>query len=108
MSLETVEYVKEAEERAAKLELDSADEIKSIKIQAQVAIKEQEKKLSSELKSYEAGQQEEYDQKITSIREEINKVIAVEVAEMKKSVQMNKANVVNDIVKEVVNRYGNS
>lgn len=108
MSLETVEYVKEAEERAAKLELDSADEIKAIKVQAQVAIKEQEKKLSSELKSYEAGQQEEYDQKITTIREEINKVIAVEVAEMKESVQMNKTNVVNDIVKEVVNRYGNS
>ena len=108
MSLETVEYVKEAEERAAKLELDSADEIKAIKAQAQLAIKEQKKKLSSELKSYEAGQQKEYDKKITFIREEMNKVIAVEVAEMKKSVQMNKTNVVNDIVKEVVNRYGNS
>lgn len=108
MSLKTVEYVKEAEERAAKLELDSVAEIKDINAEAQVVIKEQEKKLSSELKSYEAGQQKEYDQKITSIREELNKVIAVEVAEMKESVQMNKTKVVNDIVKEVVNRYGNS
>ncbi|WP_414840095.1 hypothetical protein [Carnobacterium sp. TMP28] len=108
MSLETVEYVKKAEEKAAKLELDSASEIKSIKNEAQEVIEENKKKLSSELKNYEDVQQKEYDKKIASIKEDINKVITVEVGEMKQSVQRNKANVVNDIVKEVVNRYGNS
>ncbi|SEK83198.1 hypothetical protein SAMN04488700_2106 [Carnobacterium iners] len=108
MSLETVEYVKKAEEKAAKLELDSISEIKSIKAEVQVVIEGNKKKLSSELKDYEDIQQKEYDEKITSIKEEINKVITVEVEKMKQSVQMNKKNVVNDIVKEVVNRYGNS
>ncbi|MEG0267823.1 MAG: hypothetical protein RR649_03500 [Carnobacterium sp.] len=108
MSLETVEYVKEAEERAAKLELDSLSEMKNIKAEAQVTIEEHKKKLSSDLKDYEFSQQKEYDKKIASIKEEKDKVIAVEVEEMKQSVQMNKTNVVNDIVKEVVNRYGNS
>lgn len=108
MSLETVEYVKEAEERAEKLELDSLSEMKNIKAEAQVTIEEHKRKLSSELKDYEFGQQKEYDKKIASIKEEKNKVIAIEVEKMKQSVQMNKTNVVNDIVKEVVNRYGNS
>ena len=108
MSLETVEYVKEAEERAAKLELDSLSEMKNIKTESQVTIEEHKKKLSSELKDYEFEQQKEYDKKIASIKEEKDKVVAVEVEEMKQSVQMNKTNVVNDIVKEVVNRYGNS
>jgi F0F1-type ATP synthase membrane subunit b/b' len=108
MSLETVEYVKKAEEKATKLELDSVSEIKSIKAEVQVVIEENKKKLSSELKDYEDIQQKEYDEKIASIKEDINKVITVEVEEMKQSVQMNKKNVVNDIVKEVVNRYGNS
>ncbi|WP_034550515.1 hypothetical protein [Carnobacterium funditum] len=108
MSLETVEYVKEAEERATKLEQDSVVEIKNIKTEEQATIEEQKKELSLELKKYEVEQQKEYDQKVTSIEEDLNKVIAVEVKEMKESVQMNKTNVVNDIVKEVVNRYGNS
>ncbi|MGB6177755.1 hypothetical protein [Carnobacterium sp.] len=108
MSLETVQYVKEAEERAAKLELDSLSEMKNIKAEAQVTIEEHKKRVSLELKDYEFSQQKEYDKKIASIKDEKDKVVAVEVEEMKQSVQMNKTNVVNDIVKEVVNRYGNS
>ncbi|MEG0498237.1 MAG: hypothetical protein RR541_09610, partial [Carnobacterium sp.] len=87
---------------------DSLSEMKNIKAEAQVTIEEHKKKLSSDLKDYEFSQQKEYDKKIASIKEEKDKVIAVEVEEMKQSVQMNKTNVVNDIVKEVVNRYGNS
>ncbi|MGB3160397.1 MAG: hypothetical protein WBA84_04025 [Carnobacterium sp.] len=108
MSLETVQYVKEAEERAAKLELDSLSEMKNIKAEAQVTIEEHKKRVSLELKDYEFSQQKEYDKKIASIKDEKDKVVAVEVEEMKQSVQMNKTKVVNDIVKEVVNRYGNS
>ncbi len=108
MSIKTIQYVKEAEERAEKLELDSLSKLENISVATQTAIEERKKQLSSELNAYERDQQKEYDQKITIIKEKIDQEIADELNEMNRSIQLKQTDAVNDIVNEVISRYGNS
>lgn len=108
MSIEAIQYVKEAEERAEQLERDSEAEIKRIKSITEETMADHKSRLSSKLAEYEKEQQKMYDQKMAHIKKQVDEEISAEAAELSHSVEVHEADAVNDIVKEVIHRYGNS
>ncbi|ALV20926.1 MAG: hypothetical protein RR548_01810 [Carnobacterium sp.] len=108
MSIEAIQYVQEAEERAGKLETDSDAEVKRIKELTEETMADHQSRLSSKLAEYEKEQQKRYDQEIEHIKKQVDEEISAKAAELDHSAKVNETDVVNDIVKEVIHRYGNS
>lgn len=108
MSLEAVEYVKEAEERAKKIVINGNEKITEIIKESKNKIVENQEIMKQELINYELDQQEVFNAQLDSEKQKIDAELSVEVEAMLKSVEKKKQNVIDGIVKEVINHYGNS
>ena len=108
MSLEAVEYVKEAEERAKQIEINGDKKIQEISRTIKQNVKENGLNMKQELNDYENEQQKMFDDRLATEKEAVDKVLSVEIETMLKSVENKQGMVVDRIVKEVINHYGNS
>lgn len=108
MSLEAVEYVKQAEERVEELRKSKEEKTEAIHLEAKNAI-QQKKELSKEkLAEYRSTKEKEYQNKLSHDQENSNQELSKEIKQLQETVNKNEESVVNDIVKVVVKRYGNS
>lgn len=108
MSLEAVEYVKEAEERAKQIEINGDKKIQEISQTIKQKVSENNQNMKQELYDYEDVQQKMFDDRLATEEEAVDKVLSVEIVTMLKSVENKQSMVVDRIVKEVINHYGNS
>lgn len=108
MSLEAVEYVKQAEERIEELRKSKEEKTEAIHLEATNTI-QQKKELSKEkLAEYRSTKEKEYQNKLSHDQENSNQELSKEIKQLQETVNENEESVVNDIVKVVVKRYGNS
>lgn len=107
MSLEAVEYVKEAEERAKQIEINGDKKIKDYTKQLQKKIIEEKVQLSNALIEYETNEQQKFDVLLAKDRKVVDDELAVELEQLHEAVKKNEHQVASDIVKEVIGRYGN-
>lgn len=107
MSLEAVEYVKEAEERAKQIEINGDNKIKDTTQQLQKRIDEEKTLLSNELIEYETKEQQKYDALLAKEKEAIDNEVTIELETLRVNVKKYENQVASDIVKEVIDRYGN-
>lgn len=108
MSLEAIEYVKEAEERARKIETNGEEKIQEINQSIKEKIKENGQNMQQELHDYEASQQAIYRDRLAKEKQAVDQELSIEVKVMLKSVESKQNSVVDHIVKEVSTHYGNS
>lgn len=108
MSLEAIEYVKEAEERARQIETNGEKKIREINQSIKEEIKKNDQNMQQELYDYEASQQVIYRDRLAKEKQAVDQELSIEIDAMLKSVENKQASVVDHIVKEVSTHYGNS
>ncbi|WP_035053325.1 hypothetical protein [Carnobacterium pleistocenium] len=108
MSLEVIEYVKEAEERARQIEINGEEKIQEINQSIKERIKENDQNMQQELQDYEASQQAIYRDQLAEVKQTVDQELSIETEAMLKSVENKQNSVVDHIVKEVSTHYGNS
>ncbi|AGY81516.1 hypothetical protein [Carnobacterium inhibens] len=108
MSLEAIEYVKEAEERARQVEINGEKKVQEISQSIKKSIRENDQKMQQELHDYEINQQDMYRDRLAKEKQTVDQELSIEVKAMLKSVEDKQNSVVDHIVKEVSTHYGNS
>lgn len=108
MSVEVIEYVKEAEERARQIEVNGEKKIQEISQSTNEEIKKNDQKMQQELNDYESNQQESYRERLAKDKQAVDQELSIEIKAMLKSVEDKQNSVVDHIVKEVSTHYGNS
>ena len=108
MSLEAIEYVKEAEERARQVEINGEKKVQEISQSIKQSIQENDHKMQQELHDYETNQQELYRNRLAKEKQTVDQELSIEIKAMLKSVEDKQNSVVDHIVKEVSTHYGNS
>ncbi|AEB29653.1 hypothetical protein CAR_c09600 [Carnobacterium sp. 17-4] len=108
MSLEAVEYVKEAEERARQVEVNGEKKIQEINQSIKQRIQESNQNMQQELHDYEIKQQDMYRDRLAKEKQTVDQELSIEIKAMLKSVEDKQNSVVDHIVKEVSTHYGNS
>ena len=108
MSLEAVEYVKQAEERVEELRKNKEEKTKAIHLEAKDTIQQKQEQSKKTLAEYRSAREKEYQSKLSRDQENSNQELSREIKQLKETVNKNEETVVNDIVKVVVKRYGNS
>ena len=108
MSLEAVEYVKQAEEKIEELRRNSQSEATRIISDAEKTIQQNKTILEQELKKFEEDEKEKYNTLLATDKQVLAKEVALETKEIQQVVEKNKNEVVNELLKVVFTRYGNS
>lgn len=108
MSLEAIEYVKEAEERARQVEINGEKKVQEISQSIKKSIQENDQKMQQELHDYETNQQDLYRNRLAKEKQTVDQELSIEIKAMLKSVEDKQNSVVDHIVKEVSTHYGNS
>ncbi|MER2225673.1 MAG: hypothetical protein ABS916_01345 [Carnobacterium sp.] len=108
MSLEAVEYVKEAEERARQVEINGEKKVQEINQSIKQRIQESNQNMQQELYDYETNQQDLYRNRLAKEKQTVDQELSIEIEAMLKLVENKQNSVVDHIVKEVSTHYGNS
>lgn len=108
MGLEAVEYVKQAEEKIEELRKNSQSEAKQIVLDAEKTIQQNKNILEQELKEFEEEEKQKYDTLLATDQQTIADEVALETEKIQQVVEKNKDEVVNELLKVVFTRYGNS
>ena len=108
MSIEAIEYVKEAEERAQKIEVNGEKKIQEISQSINEEIKKSSQNMQQELDAYEADQQGLFRDRLAIEKQAVDQEQSLEVEAILRSVEDKQNSVVDHIVKEVSTHYGNS
>lgn len=108
MSLEAIEYVKEAEERARQVEINGEKKIQEIRQSIKEISRENERKMQQELHDYEMTQQVMFRDRLAKEKQTVDQELSIEREAMLQSVEEKQNSVVDHIVKEVITHYGNS
>ncbi|WP_407370461.1 hypothetical protein [Carnobacterium sp.] len=108
MSLEAIEYVKEAEERARQVEINGEKKVQEISQSIKQSIQQNDHKMQQELHDYETKQQDLYRDRLAKEKQTVDQELSIEIKAMLKSVEDKQNSVVDHIVKEVSTHYGNS
>ncbi|MBM6613644.1 hypothetical protein JTF06_01900 [Desemzia sp. RIT804] len=108
MGLEAVEYVKQAEEKIEELRKNSQSEARKIVLDAEKTIQHNKDVLEQELKEFEKAEKAKYNTLLAKDQQVIADEVAQETKKIQLVVEKNKDEVVNDILKVVFTRYGNS
>lgn len=106
MNREAVEYVKDAEKRAAQFHEDGKIEIKKIESRLNEELAVVQQQLEKELEQYEQEQRSQYEEKLSIVREEAEQAVSVESERFAKVYQERREDVAKLIAKEVLRRYG--
>lgn len=108
MGLEAVEYVKQAEEKLEELRRNSQAEAKKIVSEAERKAQQNKITLEQELSDFEKSEKEKYHTLLEDDKETLAKEIEQESKKIQQVVEKNKDEVVNELLKVVFKRYGNS
>lgn len=108
MGLEAVEYVKQAEEKIEELRKNSQSEAEKIVSEAEKTIQHNREILEQDLKKFEEDEKEKYSTLLATDKQTIADEVAQETKEIQQVVEKNKDEVVNELLKVVFTRYGNS
>lgn len=108
MGLEAVEYVKQAEEKLEELRRNSQAKAKKIVSEAERKAQQNKITLEQELSDFEESEKEKYHTLLEADKEALAKEIEQESAKIQQVVERNKDEVVNELLKVVFKRYGNS
>lgn len=108
MNREAVDYVKEAESRAAQFRKDGQEEMNKIELQKNDELSSIQEKLEQELATYEQEKRSRVDEKLSTDREEMERSVSLETDQFFGVYQEKKNDVAKLIAKEVLRRYGNS
>lgn len=108
MGLEAVEYVKQAEEKIEELRKNSQSEAGKIVSDAEKTIQHNKEILEQDLTKFEEDEKEKYSTLLATDKQTIADEVAQETKEIQQVVEKNKDEVVNEILKVVFTRYGNS
>ena len=108
MGLEAVEYVKQAEEKIEELRKNSQTEAEKIVLGAEKTIQQNKDILEQELKNFEEDEKKKYSTLLAADQQTIANEVAQEKEIIQQVVEKNKDEVVNELLKVVFTRYGNS
>ena len=107
MSQKIVESVQAIENQAQQLKEDFQKKIDEAKIQANQKISESKKNVEIALSNYEKELEDKYSQKKLDFQEELASLQNEEIQQIQQVFEANRQELVQETIKEVLNRYGN-
>ena len=107
MSQKIVESVQAIENQAQQLKEDFQKKIDEAKIQANQKISESKKNVDIALSNYEKELEDKYSQKKLDFQEELASLQKEEIQQIQQVFEANRQELVQEIIKEVLKRYGN-
>ncbi len=107
MSQKIVESVQAIENQAQQLKEDFQKKIDEAKIQANQKISESKKNVEIALSNYEKELEDKYSQKKLDFQEELASLQKEEIQQIQQVFEVNRQELVQETIKEVLKRYGN-
>lgn len=107
MSQKIVESVQSIENQAQQLKEDFQKKIDEAKIQANQKISESKKNVEIALTNYEKELEDKYSQKKLDFQEELASLQKEEIQQIQQVFEVNRQELVQETIKEVLKRYGN-
>ena len=107
MSQKIVESVQAIENQAQQLKEDFQKKIDEAKIQANQKISESKKNVDIALTNYEKELEDKYSQKKLDFQEELASLQKEEIQQIQQVFEVNRQELVQETIKEVLKRYGN-
>lgn len=107
MSQKIVESVQAIENQAQQLKEDFQKKIDEAKIQANQKISESKKNVDIALSNYEKELEDKYSQKKLDFQEELASLQKEEIQQIQQVFEVNRQELVQETIKEVLKRYGN-
>ncbi|UEA30799.1 hypothetical protein [Granulicatella elegans] len=107
MSQKIVESVQSIENQAQQLKEDFQKKIDEAKIQANQKISESKKNVEIALTNYKKELEDKYSQKKLDFQEELASLQKEEIQQIQQVFEVNRQELVQETIKEVLKRYGN-
>ena len=108
MSIKTIEKVKEIERQAEALERDYESQLQDLKEATETKITQLKETYESEIEKFKELEQEHLENKVKNLHTIIQKELVEQTVHLESQFKFKQQELVNEVVKEVMRRYGNS